>query len=572
MLKRFISYYKPHIALFSFDMFCAVMVAACDLFYPLIAKSIINDYVPNQNIRMLMIWSAVLLGIYLLKWLLNFIINYYGHIVGVRMQADMRRDLFIHLEKMPFSFFDKNKTGSVMSRLINDLNDVSELAHHGPENLFLSVLMLIGSFVMLTSINVELTLIVFAAIPIIILFAVLMRTGMLNAFRRSREQLAEINANIETAISGIRVTKAYTSEPHETKKFEKENGLFVKIRSKALFELGKFHSSMTFFSDFLYLIVLVSGGFFFYFGKIDIGEFAAYLLYISMVLNPINRFISLFEQMQEGMTGFKRFIEIMDYPEEKDRPNTVNIESSEGNIEFENVGFSYEGENENEIISNLCLSVKAGKTVALVGPSGGGKTTLCHLIPRFYEINSGRITLDGRDIRDITRYSLRQNIGIVSQDVFLFNGTIRENIAYGKLDANDEEIIEAAKKANIHDYIMSLKDGYNTGVGERGVKLSGGQKQRISIARIFLKNPSVLILDEATSALDNATEMMIQQSLDKLAQGRTVIVVAHRLSTVKNADEIVVINRDGIAEKGTHEMLMKKEDGIYKNLYSYQFR
>lgn len=515
MLKRFISYYKPHIALFSFDMFCAVMVAACDLFYPLIAKSIINDYVPNQNIRMLMIWSAVLLGIYLLKWLLNFIINYYGHIVGVRMQADMRRDLFIHLEKMPFSFFDKNKTGSVMSRLINDLNDVSELAHHGPENLFLSVLMLIGSFVMLTSINVELTLIVFAAIPIIILFAVLMRTGMLNAFRRSREQLAEINANIETAISGIRVTKAYTSEPHETKKFEKENGLFVKIRSKALFELGKFHSSMTFFSDFLYLIVLVSGGFFFYFGKIDIGEFAAYLLYISMVLNPINRFISLFEQMQEGMTGFKRFIEIMDYPEEKDRPNTVNIESSEGNIEFENVGFSYEGENENEIISNLCLSVKAGKTVALVGPSGGGKTTLCHLIPRFYEINSGRITLDGRDIRDITRYSLRQNIGIVSQDVFLFNGTIRENIAYGKLDANDEEIIEAAKKANIHDYIMSLKDGYNTGVGERGVKLSGGQKQRISIARIFLKNPSVLILDEATSALDNATEMMIQQSLDK---------------------------------------------------------
>lgn len=572
MLKRFISYYKPHIALFSFDMFCAVMVAACDLFYPLIAKSIINDYVPNQNIRMLMIWSAVLLGIYLLKWLLNFIINYYGHIVGLRMQAAMRRDLFIHLEKMPFSFFDKNKTGSVMSRLINDLNDVSELAHHGPENLFLSVLMLIGSFIMLTSINAELTLIVFAAIPIIILFAVLMRTGMLNAFRRSREQLAEINANIETAISGIRVTKAYTSEPHETKKFEKENRFFVKIRSKALFELGKFHSSMTFFSDFLYLVVLVSGGFFFYFNKIDIGEFAAYLLYISMVLNPINRFISLFEQMQEGMTGFKRFIEIMDYPEEKDSPDAVNIESAEGNIEFENVGFSYEGEAENEVISNLCLSVKAGKTVALVGPSGGGKTTLCHLIPRFYEINSGRIKLDGRDIRDITRYSLRQNIGIVSQDVFLFNGTIRENIAYGKLDASDEEIIETAKKANIHDYIMSLKDGYDTGVGERGVKLSGGQKQRISIARIFLKNPSVLILDEATSALDNATEMLIQQSLDKLAQGRTVIVVAHRLSTVKNADEIIVINRDGIAEKGTHDMLMEKEGGIYKNLYSYQFR
>ncbi len=572
MIRRFISYYRPHLALFTFDMFCSVMVAACDLFYPLIAKSIINDYVPNQNIRMLIICAVSLLGIYLLKWLLNFIIGYYGHIVGVRMQADMRRDLFRHLQKMPFSFYDKNKTGAIMSRIINDLNDVSELAHHGPENLFLSVLMLIGSFIMLTSINVPLTLIVFSVIPFIILFAVTMRTSMKNAFRRSREQLAEINANIETAISGIRVSKAYTAQEHENSKFEKENNIFKKVRTKALFELGKFHSSMTFFSDFLYLTVLVSGGLFFYYGKIDIGEFAAYLLYISMVLNPINRFISLFEQMQEGMTGFKRFTEIMDCPVEQDCEDAINIDKVDGNIVFENVSFSYSGQSGKKVISDLNLSIKAGTTVALVGPSGGGKTTLCHLIPRFYETDSGKITLDGTDIRQISRYSLRKHIGIVSQDVFLFNGTIKENIAYGNLDADDSEIIEAAKKANIHDYIMSLKDGYDTDVGERGVKLSGGQKQRISIARIFLKNPSVLILDEATSALDNTTEMLIQQSLDRLARGRTVIVVAHRLSTVKNADEIIVIDGEGIVEKGTHDQLMEKENGIYKKLYSYQFR
>lgn len=573
MIRRFISYYKPHRALFAFDMFCAVLIAVCDLFYPIIAKDIINDYVPNQKIRLLIVWSVALLGIYLLKWLLNFIVAYYGHIVGVRLQGDMRRDMFRHLQKMPFSFYDENKTGSIMSRLINDLNDVSELAHHGPEDLFLSVLMFIGSFIMLASINIMLTLIVFAVIPFIILFAAVMRGGMMNAFRKSREQIAEVNADIETAISGIRVTKAYTSEEHENKKFDKENGLFQKFRTKALFELGRFHSSMTFFTDFLYLAVLVSGGIFYYYGKIDIGEFTAFLLYINMFLNPIKRFVSLFEQLQEGMTGFKRFIEIMDYNEETEMKDAIDIGKVQGDISFENVTFSYNNETSgHEVLKKLNLDIKAGQTVALVGPSGGGKTTLCHLIPRFYELSEGKITIDGFDITKLTRLSLRQNIGIVSQDVFLFNGTIRENIAYGNLDASDEQIIEAAKKANIHDYIMSLEKGYDTNVGERGIKLSGGQKQRISIARIFLKNPAVLILDEATSALDNATEMLIQQSLDKLAQGRTVIVVAHRLSTVKNADEIVVITNDGIAERGTHEQLLGMEDGIYKNLYSYQFR
>ncbi len=571
MIKRFISFYKPHVGLFALDMLCAVLVAACDLFYPVIAKQIINKYVPSKNLRLIITWAIALLVIYLLKYLFNYVVSYYGHIVGIRMQADMRGKIFKHLQKMPFSFYDENKTGSIMSRIINDLNEISELAHHGPEDLFLSMLMFIGSFIMLTSINLPLTLIVFAAVPFVILFAALMRSGMMNAFRRSREQIAEVNANIETAISGIRVSRAYTSEKHEIKKFEEENRLFAKIRSKAILELAKFHSSMTFFMDFLYLVVLVAGGLFFYYGKIDIGEFTAYLLYISMFLNPIRRFISLFEQLQEGMTGFKRYCEMMDAVEEEET-GTLDITAVHGNIRFKNATFSYLGNDENTVIKDLDLDIEAGKTLALVGPSGGGKTTICNLIPRFYELGGGSITLDGTDIRDIKRESLRKHIGIVSQDVFLFNGTIRENIAYGNLDATDEEIIEAAKKANIHDYVMTLEDGYSTNVGERGVKLSGGQKQRISIARVFLKNPSILILDEATSALDNTTEMLIQRSLDELSKGRTVVVVAHRLSTVKNADEIVVIDGDGIAERGTHDELVAKPDGIYKNLYSYQFR
>ncbi len=571
MIKRFISFYRPHIKLFTIDMVCAVLVAVCDLFYPVIAKDIINKYVPSKNLRMIIVWAVALLIIYLLKYLFNYIIGYYGHVVGIRMQADMRRRLFRHLQKMPFSYYDENKTGSIMSRLINDLNEVSELAHHGPEDLFLSVLMFIGSFIMLASINIYLTLIVFASVPLILLFSSLMRGNMMEAFRRSREQIAEVNANIETAISGIRVSRAYTAQTHENKKFDKENGLFEVIRGKALKEMAKFHSSMTFFTDFLYLVVLVAGGLFFYNNIIDIGEFTAYLLYISMFLNPIRRFVSLFEQLQEGMTGFKRFCEIMDMPEEAETGKT-ELASVSGDIVFENATFSYTGHENNEVIQNLNLNIEAGKTLALVGPSGGGKTTICNLIPRFYELGSGRITLDGHDITTLSRQSLRKHIGIVSQDVFLFNGTVRENIAYGDLDASDEQIIEAAKKANIHDYIMTLEKGYDTNVGERGIKLSGGQKQRISIARVFLKNPSVLILDEATSALDNTTEMLIQNALDELSHGRTVIVVAHRLSTVKNADEIVVIDSTGIAERGTHDALLAKQDGIYKNLYSYQFR
>lgn len=586
MIKRFIAYYKPHRVLFIIDMLCSVIIALCDLIYPIIAKNIINVYVPARALNAILYAALLLTFIYLLKYALNYYVCYWGHVVGVRMQADMRRDLFAHLEKLPFSFFDETKSGTLMSRLISDLFEVSELAHHGPEQLILSVMMLVGSFVMLSMINLPLTLIIFCVVPLIICFAVLLRRKMRDAFRRSREQIAEVNANIETALSGIRVSRAYTTEPQELQKFERENRLFVTFRSKALQVMGFFHASMNFFTDVLYLVVLLAGGLFYFYGKIDIGEFAAYLLYIRLFLDPIKLFVTLFEQLQEGMTGFRRFCEIMDVPLEEDSPDAETLGNVRGDIVFDDVSFSYgvqesmlqsdlqkkeEVPERHSVIRHLKLHIAAGTTVALVGPSGGGKTTICNLIPRFYEPNSGTITIDGQNITHFTRCSLRKNIGIVSQDVFLFTGTIRENIAYGKPDATDAEIQQAAKLANIHEYIQTLPNGYETEVGERGVKLSGGQKQRISIARVFLKNPPILILDEATSALDNATEMQIQQSLQSLSRGRTTIVVAHRLSTVREADNIVVLTENGIEQQGNHETLCHA-GGLYEELYRYQLR
>ncbi len=576
MIKEFIKYYKPHKKLFMFDMFCSFLIALTDLFYPIITKNIINDYVPNRNLRLVIVWALIILVLYLLKMALNYFVAYWGHIVGVRMQGDMRRDMFRHLQKLPFSFFDENKTGTIMSRLINDLMDVSELAHHGPEDLFLSIIMFIGSFIALASINIWLTLIIYAMVPFVVFFSIMMRKRMRDAFRKTREEVAEVNANVETSVSGIRVSRSYTSERHENKKFDTANEKFKFARAGAYKAMGQFHSTMTFFTDSLYLMALVAGGIFFFIGfdnptsafGIDSGEFAAFILYMAMLLKPINRFISLFEQLQNGMTGFSRFREIMEVPVEEESENAVELQNVVGNIDFKNVSFSYPtGDTGKGVLKNLSLSIESGKTVALVGPSGGGKTTLCNLIPRFYEIDEGEITIDGHNIKDLTRQSLRKNIGTVAQDVFLFSGTIRENIAYGNLDATEEEIIEAAKKANIHDYIMQLEKGYDTAVGERGINLSGGQKQRISIARVFLKNPPILILDEATSALDNVTEMQIQQSLEELAKGRTVIVVAHRLSTIQSADEILVMTADGIAERGTHEQLLSS-NGIYAGLYN----
>ncbi len=572
MIKRFIKYYKPHLGLFIFDMLCAVVVAVCNLVYPTIARSITNDYIYRDNLTPILVASAVLLGVYLIKMGCTYCVGYYGHIVGVRMQQDMRRDLFAKYQSLPFSYFDKHKTGDLLSRLTNDLMDVSELAHHGPENIFLSLLMLVGSFLMLSSINIWLTLIMFATVPFILLFAVLSRRSMSQAMKNSRRQTSALNSSLENSIGGIRETKSYVSENYEIERFGLVNQLLAKFRGDAMHSLGRFEAVMGFMSDLLYLLVIFAGGVFLKLGYIDNGDFVAFLLYIGMFLNPVQRFVSLFQQMQEGMSGFSRFVEIMDEPVEVDT-GTIDIGDIRGDVVFDRVTFSYgdEGGEDRPVISDLSLRVGAGETVALVGPSGGGKTTLCNLIPRFYNIQEGKITLDGVDIRDITLASLRSGIGIVSQNIFLFDGTIRENIAYGIKDATDEEIASAARRANIHEFIETLENGYDTEVGERGVRLSGGQRQRIAIARVFMKNPKLLILDEATSALDNATEMQIQAALEELSRGRTVIVVAHRLSTVKNADRIVVLGTDGILEEGTHEELIAL-GGEYKKLYTYQFK
>lgn len=571
-LKRFTRYYKPHKKLFIIDMCCAFIISLFNLVYPYLTKEIINNYVPNRLLTMLLGAAGFLLGFYAVKAFLNYILQYWGHVVGVRIQSDMRRELFGHLQELPFAYFDENKTGAIMSRMTNDLFQISELAHHGPEDVFLSLITLVGAFIMLAFINVYLTLIVFAFIPVIVIYATLMRRRMTRIYKDVRVAQAEVNADVESAISGMRVSRAYTAQKHECAKFDKGNSFFVKSKSAQYKVMGEFHSSMRFFTDFLYFAVLLAGGLFFYYGKIDVGGFAAFVLYISALINPIGTLTTIYDQIQEGATGFKRFCEIMDEPAETQPQNALRPETLAGNIVFDGVSFGYNNDDDaRKVITDFSLDIPAGKTVALVGPSGGGKTTLCHLIPRFYEIDGGSITVDGYDIRELDRNVLRRNIGIVQQDVFLFNGTIRENIAYGDFSASDDKIAEAAKKANIHDYIMSLPDGYETRVGERGVKLSGGQKQRISIARAFLKDPPILILDEATSALDNATEMLIQESLGKLSDGRTTLVVAHRLSTVKNADEIIVITQNGVEERGTHESLIAR-GGIYKTLYEYQFK
>ena len=572
MIKKFISYYKPHIPMFIIDMLAAVVIAVCNLVYPSVAKNIINDYVFDETPKMLIIFSAVLLGVYLVKAICTYVVNYHGHIMGIRMQADMRRDLFKKYESLPTSYFDNHKTGDLMTRISNDLFEVSELAHHGPENLLLSALMFVGSFIMLSSINLKLTLIAFAAVPIVIIIASLSRERMQAAFKKYRKQTSALNSNIENSIAGIRETKSYVAEHYEMEKFAETNSLLVNFRKGAMHAMGKFETVMSFFMDLLYLVIIFAGGMFLFYGHINAGEFTAFVLYISMFLTPIQRFIALFQQMEEGMTGFSRFYDIM-IAEEEVNDGTVEIPEIRGDIRFENVTFAYDtpDEEQRNVIKGLNLTVKEGKTLALVGPSGGGKSTLCNLIPRFYDVSDGRITIDGTDIRDITLSSLRGNIGIVSQSIFLFDGTVRENILYGNPHISEETMISAAKRANIHDFIISLPNGYDTEVGERGVKLSGGQRQRIAIARVFLKNPSLLILDEATSALDNATEMQIQKALEELSLGRTVIVVAHRLSTVKNADEIVVIGAEGIIEQGTHDELIAM-NGEYKQLYDYQFR
>lgn len=565
MLKRFIRYYKPYKKLFILDLLAAFLVSACDLFYPMITRNIINDVIPNKQIKLLFVFAIVLTLIFLIKAGLNYFMQYWGHVVGVRMQADMRRDLFDKLQDMPNKYFDNNKTGVIMSRIINDLLDISELAHHGPEDLFISLVMLVGSFIILCTINVPLTIITFAIIPFLLFYTIHKRNKMKKAFKETRVKTGEVNATIENSISGVRVTKSFGNKSYEMEKFDKSNGIFKKAREHAYKAMAEYFSGMFFLVDMLELIVLIAAGYFTYLGKINVGDFAAYLLYIKMFLQPIRKLINFNEMFQNGMSGFERYEEIMNEENEKEIPNAKDLKDVKGKITIKDVTFRYD--NKESILEEFNLDIEAGKMVALVGQSGGGKTTICNLIPRFYDYESGQIFIDDVDISTVTLKSLRENIGIVQQDVFLFTGTIKENIMYGNPNATDEEVIEAAKNACLHDFIMGLEDGYDTFIGERGVKLSGGQKQRISIARVFLKNPAILILDEATSALDNVTEYEIQKALEELSKDRTTLVVAHRLSTVKNSDEIVVLTDKGIEERGTHEELMKL-GGVYSNLHN----
>ncbi len=569
MLKRFLSYYRPHKTIFALDMLASLIVALVGVVYPMVTRTMLNDLIPNQNYRMIVLAGLGLLLLYAVRMMLNYFIQYQGHVMGVRMQAQMRSDLFNHLQKLPFSFYDKHETGKIMSRLTNDLFEVVELAHHGPENLIICGISVIISFVYLSTINIYLSLIIFACVPLLVIVSLWTRRRMQSAFQERRVSTAAINASVESSISGIRVTKAFTNAEKEAEKFEIGNEQFQDASKKAYKAMGQFHSGTTFITDVFNVVVLIAGGLFLYNGQITFADYSAFIVSINLFLGPVNTLIRFVEQYQNGVAGFERFIEIMDVEPEPEGATATDVARLRGEIEFTDLSYGYD--TDHEVLRNINLKIEKGKTFALVGPSGGGKTTLCHLIPHFYDVRSGSLRIDGIEIHDITLASLRRNIGIVQQDIYLFNASIRDNILYGRLDATEEEVIEAAKRANIHDYIMSLDEGYDTVIGERGVRLSGGQKQRLCIARVFLKNPPILILDEATSALDNATEILIQQALDELCRGRTTLVVAHRLSTIKNADEIAVISEGRIVERGDHNALIE-QNGIYASLYRQQFR
>ena len=571
MLKRFISYYKPHKKMLALDMLASLLISLIGMVYPIVTNKMLNVYIPEKMYSTIVVAGLIVLTLYFVRMLMRYFVQYYGHLIGVKMQSRMRQDLFAHLEKLPFSFYDDHETGRIMTRITSDLFEVCELAHHGPENLLISSVMILLSFSYLCSIDWILTLIVFSCVPILVAVTMHYRKEMRKAFDDRRKSNATINAAVESSVTGIRVTKAYTNADREVEKFERGDKEFVNASRAAYHAMAKFSSSTAFITDVFNVIILIAGGLFLYSGRISFGDYSTFIVSVNLFINPVNTLINFMEQYQNGVSGFKRFQEIMDEQPETDAPDAKVLEHVEGNIEFRDVSYSYN--DSQEVLTHVNLSIPKGRKLALVGPSGGGKTTLCHLLPNFYKLREGdgSILIDGTDIRKLTLESVRRNIGIVQQDVFLFVGTIRDNILYGRPDATFEEVQEAAKRANIHDYIMSLEHGYDTEIGERGVKLSGGQKQRLSIARVFLKDPAILILDEATSALDNTTEVLIQHALDELCKGRTTLVVAHRLSTIRNADEIAVVMDGQIRERGTHEELMAL-DGTYKKLYSLQFR
>ena len=562
-LKIFFSYYKPHLKLFIADMICAFMIAAIDVAFPMFSRYALDILIPNGNLRIFTFFIIILGGGYFLRWICNWFVNYWGHIFGNRIEQDMRRDVFSHLEKLPFSFYDTNRTGKIMARATTDLFEITELAHHGPEDFFIAILTIFGSFFLLLKIRWELAIIVIISMPIILFIVIFSRRNLSKTSKKVKETTAEINANLESSISGIRVTKGFVNEELENKNFDAMNKKYSHAKRIRFKYMAFFHSNIELCNNLLSLLVLAAGGYFIMKGKMTLPDLVAANLFIASFTAPIRKLTNFVEQFSTGMAGFSRFLEIMQTePEEPDSPDAAEILASRGNISFEHVNFSYA--NNIQVLSDINFTVKSGEKFALVGSSGGGKSTICNLIPRFYEISEGQILLDGINIKKIKRNSLRNQIGIVQQDVFLFAGSVRENIAYAKPNATEQEIILAAKRAEIHDDIMNMPDGYETIVGERGIKLSGGQKQRISIARCFLKNPPILILDEATSALDTGTEIKIQKAFDELSKGRTTIVIAHRLSTIKNADKIAVINHKTICETGTHSDLIAKQGEYYK--------
>ena len=572
MFKRFIAYYKPHKKILIPDLISSFLIAIIGIGYPVITRSMLNNWIPNRNITFIIIGSVSLILIYFVRALLRYFVQYYGHVMGVRMQADMRKDLFDKLQKLPYSYYDSHETGTILSTMTNDLFDVSELAHHGPENILVASFTIIGSLVYLMFINWILGVILIGVIPLLFIITWHYRKQFRNSMRETRRLTAKINSRMESSVTGIRVTKAFTNEQLEKQKFDNCNNEYVQVRGQVFGYMGRYFSISQFITDFFNVIVLVCGGLFIYYGveSFDLASYSVFVISVSLFISPINQLITFMEQLESASAGFERFIHIMDEKEETIQQGNKILDTIKGDIEFQNVSFSYNESNQN-VLDDVSFKLEKGSILALVGPSGGGKTTLCHLIPRFYFLEKGKILIDGNDISEFTLQSLRKNIGIVQQDVFLFGGTIKDNIKYGNPNATDEEIYEAANKANLTEFIEALPDKWDTEIGERGVRLSGGQKQRISIARIFLKNPPLLILDEATSALDNATELLIQNALNELAKGRTCIIVAHRLSTIKNADTIAVIEDGKIKEMGSHEQLLKN-NGRYKQLYDLQFR
>lgn len=569
--KKFLSYYRPYLKLFAADMVCAFGAAGISLVYPLIVRYITNDILVNYEITeavsIILKLALAMIGFAILELFCNYFISYQGHVMGAKMEYDMRNDIFNHFQKLSFGFYDNQKTGQLMSRITNDLFEITELCHHGPEDIIISIIKFVGAFIILIGINVPLTLLLFIFLPVMFFFAWKMKTRMNVAFKANRQRISEINAQIEDNLSGIRVVKSFANEDLEVEKFKEGNARFVASKKLSYKEMGTFHSGLGLFTTLINVGVIAGGSLMIANGIIKLSDLLTFLLYVNNVVEPVRKLINFTEQFQNGITGFERFMEIMDTePDVQDDPNAAVLQDVKGDISFENVAFQYEGTLA-PVFCNINLDVAAGDYMALVGSSGVGKTTLCSLIPRFYDVTTGIIKIDGQDIRKVTMRSLRENIGIVQQDVYLFAGSVADNIRYGKPDATMEEIVEAAKNANAHEFIMELPDGYDTYIGQRGIKLSGGQKQRLSIARVFLKNPPILIFDEATSALDNESEKVVQESLEKLAKNRTTFVIAHRLSTIRNAKNILVLGEDGIKERGTHDELLAR-GGMYAGLYT----